>query len=205
MKKILLLIGILLTNISFSQEEFITFLKSDNLPKCFQGLADDQVEQLVTEQQLRANNTTYLVDYESFKEVLYLTTTSHCDDIQRVHLKHIEKDSMEYIFMYKERVPNSGTYGRLRVYHLEDGEWVMGRKIEVTWQTIFQISEKELKRLESVDQVPKYMLSFEADNIVFDIPWKLYTFGEGSETDGFAKGGGKKPAKLPYRYFFISN
>lgn len=49
MAKILLFIGILLTNVSFSQEEFITFLKSDNLPKCFQGLDEEQIERLVTQ------------------------------------------------------------------------------------------------------------------------------------------------------------
>lgn len=138
-------------------------------------------------------------------EVLYLTTTSHCDDIQKVHLKYLTRDDKDYVFMYKERVPHSNTYGRLRVYNFdtEDSTWVQGRKVEITWEQLFNLNERDLKRLKEIDQFPQYMIRFEENDIVFDIPWRLYTFEEGTVTDGYTMSRGKKAARMPYHYFLL--
>lgn len=207
MTKFIILIGFFVTSISFGQEQFIPFLKSKNLPNCFAGLEEEQIDKLVTEHEIRADWTTYKLDYDRVNEVLYLESTNHCDDIQKVHLKYVIHKELHYVYMYKERVPSSNTYGRLRLYHLdvETNEWEQGRKLEVSWQQIFSLTEKELDRLRKADQYPKYMITFKKDHISLDIPWKLYTHGEGTDNDGFSMSKGKKPMKLPYSQFLITN
>ncbi len=185
----------------FGQEQFIPFLKSSYLPNCFSGLNEDQVDRLLTEFEIQADWTTFRVKYDEQLDVLYLYSTSPCDDIHKVHLKHHFHEEHEYIFMYKERIPNSETYGRLKVYKKEGDEYIRGRKIEVTWKQLFQLNDREIRRLESVEQYPKYMLRFDRQNIVFDIPWRLYTFGEGSDNDGFSMSGAKQPIRMPYHMF----
>lgn len=205
MKTTLLLIFLFLVGTINAQEQFINFLKRAELPSCFDGLNDEQIDRLVTEREIQADWTTFRLDYDRQKEVLYLHTSNHCDDIQKIHLKRIVHKEREYVFMYKERVPHSNTYGRLRVFQKDEDEWHRGRVVEVTWEQLFQLNERDLKRLKNADQFPKYMLRFEERNIIFDIPWKLYTFGEGSEIDGFAKSNAKSAAKFPYHYFLLSN
>lgn len=204
MKTILLVLIALYTYSSLpAQEQFISFLKSDNLPDCLQGFNDDEIDRLLTQHEIQARNTTYRLDYDQRTEVLYLSSTSHCDDIAKVHLKYLTRDNKEYVFMYKERVPHSNTYGRLRVYNFDssDSTWIAGRKIEVTWEQLFNLNERDLKRLKDIDQFPKYMVRFDDNDIVFDIPWRLYTFEEGSVNDGFTMSGGIKEARMPYHYF----
>lgn len=202
---IIILLTMVISLPSFQQEQFIDFLKSDNLPNCLKGLNDDELDRLMTQHEIQARNTTFRLDYDNLSEVLYLTTSSHCDDIQKVHLKYLKKDEKDYVFMYKERVPHSDSYGRLRVYNYEaeDSSWVQGRKVEITWEQLFNLNEKDLKRLKDVDQFPKYIIRFEENDIVFDIPWRLYTFEEGSVTDGYTMSRGKKEARMPYRYFLL--
>lgn len=190
---------------SFAQGEFIEFLKSENLPECFKGLDPAEVDRLMEQGSIQARNTTFRLDYDHFKNVLYLETSNHCDDIYRIHLKLIFHKEREYVFMYKERVKHSDTYGRLRVYQLDGDEWIGGRTVEVTWQQLFNLSERDLQRLRNVDQYPQYLLSFEERHIEFQIPWRLYTFEEGSENNSFSKGGGKHPVTFPYHYFISAN
>ena len=203
MKKLLIMYLTILPFLSFSQDQFISFLKSKNLPDCFAGLNEDQVDRLVTERELRADWTSFTIDYKSDKEVLYLYTTSRCDDIEKIHLKyHVEK-GVEYIFMFKEKSVSNDSYGRLKLYVKEGEEWTRGRRVELTWQQLFNLSDKDIKRLRDADQFPKYMIRFEEKHIMFDIPWKLYTFGEGSDNDGFSMSKAKQPVKFPYRYFIL--
>ena len=182
-------------------EKFIPFLKSDYLPDCFNGLNRYDVQKLVTQGSLRADWTVFSVKYDSFNDVLYLYSNNNCDDIERIHLKYIIYQNVPHVLMYKQKVIASNSFGRLKVYRLEDEEWIRGRQVDVTWQQLFQLSERDLKRIHDVDQFPKYMLRFDEDHIVFDIPWRLYTFGEGSDVDGFSMSGGKQPVRMPYHFF----
>lgn len=183
-------------------EKFIPFLKSDNLPDCFNGLNKYDVKKLITQRRLRADWTVFNIKYDNFKDVLYLYSNNNCDDIERIHLKYIYHQDVPHVMMYKQKTIASNSFGRLKVYRLEDGEWIRGRRVDVTWQQLFQLTERDLKRLNDVDQFPQYMLQFEDEHIVFDIPWRLYTFGEGSDIDGFSMSGGKQPVRMPYHFFF---
>ena len=205
MKKILFIFILSISLSTMAQGEFIEFLKSDKLPHCFKGLNESDVERLMEQSTIQARNTTFRMDYDHFKNVMYLETSNHCDDIYRIHMKLIFHKEREYVFMYKERVKNSDSYGRLRVYRLDDDEWQEGRTVEVTWQQLFNLNDRDLNRLRNIDKYPQYMLSFEERNIVFEIPWRLYTFEEGSENNAFSKAGGKQPVKFPYHYFLSSN
>ncbi|MCC5922315.1 MAG: hypothetical protein JJT77_00905 [Crocinitomicaceae bacterium] len=182
-------------------EKFIPFLKSDYLPDCFNGLNRYDVQKLVTQGKLRADWTVFSVKYDNFNDVLYLYSNNNCDDIERILLKYLYYQGIPHVLMYKQKVVNSNSFGRLKVYRLVEDEWVRGRQVDVTWQQLFQLSERDIKRLHDVDQFPKYLLRFEHDHIVFDIPWRLYTFGEGSDVDGFSMSGGKQPVRMPYHFF----
>lgn len=203
MKKVLLFIFsiCLLSLQSKGQEQFIPFLKSSYLPNCFAGLNHDQIDRLMTEFEIQADWTTFRVEYDRGLDVLYLYSSNPCDDIHKVHLKHLFFEGDEFIMMYKERIPNSNTYGRLKAFKLQDEEYVRGRKIDVTWSSLFGFNERQIRRLEQIEQYPKYLLRFEHENIVFEVPWNIYSFEEGRDNDGFSMSGAKAPVRMPYSFF----
>lgn len=183
------------------EAKYISFLLSENLPDCFAGLDEEQVKRLLEQREIQARWTTFTVDYDHTHDVLYLSSTSKCDDIEKMHIKYKVIDSMEYIFMYKEKTVSCNSYGKMKVFVKEDDEWQRGRKIEISWNQLFNLDEKDLERLRKVDQYPSYIINFKRDDIIIEIPWRLYTFGEGSDTDGFSMSKGKQPVNLPYRFF----
>lgn len=186
----------------FAQEDkYIDFLLSKNLPDCFLGLQEEQVERLLEQHEIQARWTTFTVDYDDMNDVLYMSSTSKCDDIEKMHIKYMLIDSVEYIFMYKEKTITCNSYGRMKVFVKQGDEWQRGRKIEMSWQQLFNLDEKALERLRKADQYPKYIIKFEQKDIIIEIPWKLYTFEEGSDNEGFSMGGAKQPVRLPYRFF----
>ena len=143
-----MLLILLLPSLLFSQEaKYIDFLLSNNLPECFLGLQEDQVERLLEQHEIQARWTTFKVDYNHTTDVLYLSSTSKCDDIEKMHIKYKVIDSMEYIFMYKEKTISCNSFGKMKVFFKENDEWQRGRKIEISWEQLFNLDDKALEQI----------------------------------------------------------
>ena len=55
--------------------------------------------------------------------------------------------------------------------------------------------------MRELDDFPKCKMTLQETGMRIEIPWELYTYGEGSESNGYAKAGGKQPITIRYSYF----
>lgn len=202
MKKLPLLILIMSLSVFRlnAQFEYRSFFDCEHLPYCYiiDSLSTDE---LLTAGEIFSKHGHIYANYDRQNEVLILQSDVNCDDVTKLHIKRLTHNQEEYMFVFKEKDVNKNTYGKLKLYQYQDGKWIPGRKIEMSWQRLFNVSEKDLNRLRQLGQYPEYMVKFRSDHFVVEIPWGLYTYGEGSDIDGFSKSRGKQPIKFSYTSF----
>jgi hypothetical protein len=183
-----------------SQQQFTTFLATDFLPECYSSIDSLSYQTLLAGKSLHRDWNEMYATYNRESDVLRLFTSNECSNIRSVYLKRFEHMGKDYILAFREKENMELTYGKLKLFVLEENEWQKGRKIEVSWQKLFHLSDEAVQRLTANGHTPDYMIRFERDFIFIDIPWKLYEMDEGSETHGYVMGGAKQPVKLPYHF-----
>lgn len=197
---IIVLFLALTTNVK-SQEKYVSFLKQADLPACFEHLESNHVDEIIEYGRTSFESFKISSHYDQPTEVFELTTRENCHDTKRLQLKHVEYSSGEYVFLYKERIDGEHTYGDVMVYEYQDSSWTQGKKIAISWTNLFDIDKEQLEELRELDQYPKCMINFQKDGMRIEVPWKLYTHGENSQSNGYVHAGGKQPITIQYTYF----
>lgn len=194
----------LLLPISFygnGQKEFTEFLKQAELPACYKNLESKDIEELMEYGKTSYNGFQLSAHYDETREVFELSTIKNCHDTKKLQLKYVERGLKDYVFIFQELMEGEQSYGNIKLYECKDSTWTGGREIAVSWTQLFNLDEEELEELRELDQYPKCMVNFEKDGMKIEIPWKLYTYGENSQSNGYVKAGGKQPVILKYDPF----
>lgn len=184
-----------------SQEKYVSFLKQADLPACFENLESNHVDEIFEYGRTSFESFEVSSHYDQTTEVFELTTRENCHDTKRLQLKYVDYLSGEYVFLYRERIDGEQTYGDVMVYERQDSLWTQGKKIAISWTHLFDIDKEKLEELRELDQYPKCMVNFEKDGMRIEVPWKLYTHGENSQSNGYVHAGGKQPITIQYSYF----
>lgn len=184
-----------------SQEEFILFLTQAELPACFENLESKHVNELLEYDNTNFESIKISSHYDKNTKVFELNTRQNCHDTKKLQLKYLKNTSGEYMFLYQERIKGEQSYGTLILYEYQDSIWTQGKEITISWTELFDIDKKELDELRELDQYPKCMISFQKDGMRIEVPWKLYTHGENSQSNGYVHAGGKQPITIQYTYF----
>lgn len=198
---LLLLISFNISSQINNQEEFTSFLKEAELPSCFNNMDYHHVDELFKYGKTRFESFDISSNYDKEAEVFKLNTRENCHDTKSVQLKYVDYLSGEFIFLYHERAEGNESFGSVVLYEFQDSTWTEGKEIKISWSQLFNIEEKELKELRELDQFPRCKMTFQKTGMRVEIPWKLYTYGEGSESNGYVQGGGKQPIILKYSTF----
>lgn len=197
---VIILLLVLTTHVN-SQEEYVSFLKQANLPACFENLESNHVDEIFEYGRTSFESFEVSSSYDQSTEVFELTTKENCHDTKKLQLKHVDYLSGEYVFLYRERIDGEQTYGTVILYEFQDSLWTQGKEIAISWTHLFDIDEKELEELRELDQYPKCMINFEKNGMRIEVPWKLYTHGENSQSNGYVHAGGRQPITIQYSYF----
>jgi hypothetical protein len=184
-----------------SQEEFISFLKQAELPACFKNLESNNVDEIFEYGRTTFESFEISSHYDPSAEVFEITTKENCHDTKKLQLKYVDHLSGEYVFLYRERIDGEQSYGTIMLYEYQDSLWTQGKEIAISWTHLFDIDEEELEELRELDQYPKFMVAFQKEGMRIEVPWKLYTYGDSSQSNGYVKAGGKQPITIQYTYF----
>ena len=183
------------------QEKFASFLEQAELPSCFQNIDRNHVEELFTFGKTRSESFDITLNYDNIEDVLFLNTRENCHDTEMLQLKYVDYLSGEYIFLYRQHKDGEHNYGNVKLYELKDSVWNQGTQITISWKELFDLDEEKLEDLREIDQYPKCMMTFKKTGMRIEIPWELYTYGDGSESNGYVQGRGKQPITIRYSYF----
>ena len=184
-----------------NQSVFVSFLTQANLPSCFQSLEQNHVDELFTFGKTRVERFEISSNYDDLEDVLELNSRENCHDTKRLQIKYVSYLSGEYIFLFREHKDGEHNYGTVKLYEYKDSLWTQGTKITISWKELFDIDEEKLEDLREIDQYPKCMMTFKKTGMRIEIPWELYTYVDGSESNGYVQGRGKQPITIRYSYF----
>lgn len=183
------------------QDRFASFLTQAELPSCFNNMEYNHVDELFNYGRTRFNRFDINSNYDEETEVLELNSKENCNDTRKLQLKYVNYLSGEYIFLYRQHEDGDHNYGTVQLFEYQDSLWSKGKNITISWEQLFDIDKDKLEDLREIDQYPKCMMTFEKTGMRIEIPWELYTYGEGSESNGYVKAGGRQPITIQYSYF----
>ena len=184
-----------------NQKVFASFLMQADLPSCFKNMKQNHVEELFTFGKTRVESFDISSNYDNIEEVLDLNTRENCHDTKRLQLKYVDYLSGQYIFLYRQHKDGEHNYGTVKLYELKDSVWSEGTNIIISWEELFDLDKDKLEDLREIDQYPRCMMTFKKTGMRIEIPWELYTYVDGSESNGYVQGRGKQPITIRYSYF----
>lgn len=184
-----------------NQEQFASFLTQAELPSCFENIDYHHVEELFLYGKTRFESFDITSNYDNVEEVLELNTRENCHDTRSLQLKYVDYLTGEYIFLYRQHKDGEHNYGTVKLYEFKDSVWSEGKNITISWEELFDLDKDKLEDLHELDQYPKCMMTFKKTGMRIEIPWELYTYGDGSESNGYVQGRGKHPITIRYSYF----
>ncbi|MEX1192822.1 MAG: hypothetical protein WEA99_12680 [Brumimicrobium sp.] len=199
---LLLITAIILFSFTIiGQQEFRSLMNQKELPACFRQLSQNNVDELMDYFKTSSGGFIISSDYDDTNDVYTLSAKGSCHDTKALRMKHLKKNDVDYIFVFRELIEEDESYGNIQLYEKKDSLWSEGKQIEISWQHLFDVDKKKLQELKELDKHPKCMITFKKEGMRIEIPWEFYTYGEGSENNGYVKGGGKQPILLHYDYF----
>ncbi len=176
---------------------FEDFLSSLSTVECLERLDSIQINDLFGAQKIYVENHTVSMNAIA-KNTVKINVAEFCTAYNTISIHYYKSLAGEYFFVYRKFAELREDYGALQLYQKKNEKWELGQRLKFDWQHFFNISEKEVQRLRESKQSPKYLVEFKPQGIQFDIPWELYSFGEGSEINAFVQSNGEQPIILPY-------
>lgn len=201
MEKLLYLFSILFSSLIYSQtsedSSYIEFLQDAETRKCLSELDRSQVSELFKANFIFVNNHRISMERNP-KQSIVIDPYGLCNEYRSISLRHHTAQNNDYMFVYRRYSESRDKYGELQLYININSKWEPGQILRPGWQHFFSISQEEMDRLRSQNQYPKYLITFKEEGVEFMIPWELYSFEQGSETNGYVKGNGSQPILLSY-------
>ncbi|MGM0479095.1 MAG: hypothetical protein ACQERC_07705 [Bacteroidota bacterium] len=176
---------------------FTQFLSGLSAVDCLENLDSAQFIDLFDADKIYVNNHTVSIA-ERKNNTVTIDVFEFCNAYKTISVHYYSALEGEYMFVYRKFADSREEYGALQLYQKVNDEWEFGQRLTFDWHHFFNISEKEVERLRESNQSPKYLVEFRQEGIQLDIPWELYSFGEGSEINSYVTSNGKQPILLPY-------
>ncbi len=195
----ILFAGVLISGQAQTQKDsiFKDFLSNLSTAECLERLDSIQINDLFGAKKIYVENHTVSIS-EISENTVKINVSEFCTAYNTISIHYYNALAGEYFFVYRKFAELREDYGALQLYQKKNEEWEFGQRLTFDWQHFFNISEKEVKRLQESQQSPKYLVEFKPQGIQFEIPWELYSFGEGSEINSFVQSNGEQPIILPY-------
>jgi hypothetical protein len=178
-------------------DQTFSFIKQLDEKQCLNKLKLVELEELFAAGNVYIKNDRLKMNVDRFGNIT-IFPSGLCNELKAVKLRYYTYLDQEFIFVYRRFTENRDSYGQLQLYIKKDSIWQAGQILQFGWQHLFQISEKEIKRLNELNQYPQYMIEFKENGIEISIPWELYSFDEGTEINGYSQGRGKQPILLQF-------
>lgn len=203
MKSLILISVLVFSFCSVSQSDslkfkFNQFLVENELPGCFQGFDSNTTDFTWQENSFTIGTNIINSEYNQELEHLKLYITETCIEKNVLELKYLKKDSSEYLLVYEETDDHCCSYGELTKYVWKDSTWIKGNALNMSWENIFQLENKEMQSLKSTGEMPAVMFTFKEEGLYVEIPWEYYSLTFDEDTNGYLQGGAMKPFTISY-------